>query len=377
MRHDLMILEQRWGMALQTAGFGVWDLDTQRDEVHYSPEWKAMLVYEASDAPHSTATWRSRVHPDDLQPMLDALLAHLDGRRAMYEHEFRLRAADGWYRWVMSRGRVVERDARGRALRMIGTLTDISDRRQAEALRQARDRAEAANRAKTEFLARMSHELRTPLNAVLGFAQLLAQRLGGPGLDEQRRHVDHIEKAGWQLLNLIDDVLDLQRAEEGHLPLVLQPVALAPLLRAAVAAVAASAAPRGIVLDTAALRGDAVVIADPERLGQVFANLLSNAIKYNRDAGRVSLLVTPQGDAWQVAVCDSGVGIPAAQMPHLFEPFNRLGRAGGGERSGEGVGVGLTLSRWLVQKMGGELVASSTEGRGSTFAVRLPVAPAG
>jgi PAS domain S-box-containing protein len=333
-----------------------------------------MLGYEASDAPDSTATWRSRVHPDDLQPMLDALLAHLDGRRAMYEHEFRLRAADGSYRWVMSRGRVVERDARGRALRVIGTLTDISDRREAEALRLARDRAEATNRAKTEILSRVSRELRTPLNAVLGFAQLLSQRLGGPGLDEQRRHVDHIEKAGWQLLNLIDDVLDLSRAEEGHLPLVLQPVALAQLLRAAVAA---SAVPRGIVLDTAALRGDAVVIADPERLGQVFANLLSNAITYNRDAGRVSLLVTPQGDAWQVAVCDSGVGIPAAQMPHLFEPFNRLDRVGGGERSGEGVGVGLTLSRWLVQKMGGELVASSAEGRGSTFAVRLPVAPAG
>jgi PAS domain S-box-containing protein len=372
MRHDLKILEQRWGLALQSASFGVWDLAPQRDEVHYSPEWKTALGYEPQDAPDRTETWRARVHPSDLQAMLAALQGHLDGRPGLYEHEFRLRAADGAYRWVLSRGRVVERDVEGRALRMIGTLTDITDRREAEALRLARDRAEAANRAKTEFLSRMSHELRTPLNAVLGFAQLLSQRLGGPGLDAQRGYLEHIEKAGWHLLHLIDDVLDLSRAEEGRLPLALAPVALAPLLQAAVSAIATAAAERGIVLETASPRSDAAVIADPQRLGQVLDNLLSNAVKYNRPGGRILLQATVQDGRWEVAVSDTGAGIPAAQMPHLFEPFNRLGRAD----LGEGVGVGLVLSRWLVQKMGGELAVSSAEGRGSTFYVRLTAAPA-
>jgi PAS domain S-box-containing protein len=371
MRDYLKILEQRWGMALQTAGFGVWDLDPRRNEVHYSPEWKAMLGYTASDEPDSTATWRGRVHPDDLQPMLAALQAQLAGHQPMYEKEFRLRAADGSYRWVLSRGRVVERDAQGQALRMVGTLTDVTDRREAEALRLARDRAEAAHRAKTEFLARMSHELRTPLNAVLGFAQLLSQRLGGPDLPAQRSHVEHIEKAGWHLLRLINDVLDLSLAEEGRLPLALQPVALAPLLRETLAAMAPAAVPRAIVLDPGTLPEDAWVVADRQRLGQVFDNLVSNAVKYNCDGGRVTLAVAALPGAWRVTVEDTGIGIPPAQMPHLFEPFNRLGRA----ELGDGVGVGLMLSRWLVQNMQGSLSVHSLEGRGSSFVVSLPAAP--
>jgi signal transduction histidine kinase len=304
--------------------------------------------------------------------MLDTLQAHLEDRVPVYEMEFRLRAADGSYRWVLSRGRVVERDGHGRASRMVGTLTDLTDRREAEALRIARDRAEAANRAKTEFLARMSHELRTPLNAVLGFAQILSQRLGAPDIAEQRLYVDHIEKAGWDLLNLINDVLDLSSIEEGRLPMALRPVALAPLLRNALAAVAPLALPRAILLRADALPDDAFVVADSGRLRQVFGNLLGNAVKYNRGGGSVTVEVVVQPGAWQVAVKDTGVGIPEAQMPHLFEPFNRLGRTDADP--GAGVGVGLVLSRWLVQAMGGQLTVASAEGQGSTFFVTLPAA---
>jgi PAS domain S-box-containing protein len=213
MRHDLERLEQRWGLALQSAGFGVWDLDVRQHKVHYSPQWKAMLGYGDVDEVESTDIWRNRVHPGDLQAMLQRLGDHLAGHTASYEIEFRLRAADGHYHWVLSRGRVVERDAHGQALRAVGTLTDLSDRRELEQVRMERDRAEAASLAKTEFLARMSHELRTPLNAVLGFAQLLNQRLNVATLEEQRRHIGQIEQAGWHLLSLINEVLELARRE--------------------------------------------------------------------------------------------------------------------------------------------------------------------
>jgi PAS domain S-box-containing protein len=216
MRQDLEQLEQRWGLALQSAAFGVWDLDVPGHVVNYSPQWKAMLGYGHGMEADATQTWRARVHPEDLPAMLDALSRHLEGHAASYEAEFRLRTADGRYRWVLSRGRVVERDVHGQPLRAVGTLTDLSDRREADALRVQRDRAEATSLAQSEFLSRMSHELRTPLNAVLGFAQLLNQRLGQAPLDEQRRHIGQIESAGWQLLRLIDEVLDIAQANEAR-----------------------------------------------------------------------------------------------------------------------------------------------------------------
>lgn len=369
MRRDLQALEQRWGLALQSAGFGVWDLDVRSQTVHYSPQWKAMLGYEATDEPDSTATWRARVHPEDLQPMLESLSAHLAGRDPGYEMEFRLRAADGSYRWVLSRGRVVERDTQGQPLRAVGTLTDLTDRREAERLRIERDRAEAASNAKSEFLARMSHELRTPLNAVLGFAQLLSSRIGLAPPDEQRRHAAHIEQAGWQLLQMIDDVLDLSRIENGGLPLQIAPVALGPLVHGVMQALAPLAQQHQVHVDSAVLPPQAVVQADAARLQQVLMNLLSNAIKYNRQGGSVTIQLRAAPGAWTLAVSDTGVGIPAAQLPHLFEPFNRLGRASFGV---EGVGVGLVLVRALLDAMGGQLVVHSTEGIGSTFELTLP-----
>jgi PAS domain S-box-containing protein len=209
MRDDLRDLESRWQLAMMSASFGVWDLDPGEQTVHYSPQWKGMLGYDDRDERDSTTTWRGRVHPDDLEPMLQALHARLDGRTEAYEKEFRLRAADGAYRIVLSRGRVVARDATGRALRVVGTLTDLTDRLQDEHRRLELDRAEAAGRAKLAVLGHVSHDLRTPLNAVLGFAQLLRQDLGTPGVERQREYLAGIERAGWELLELIERMLQV------------------------------------------------------------------------------------------------------------------------------------------------------------------------
>ena len=387
MRTDLKRLEQLWGMALQNAGFGVWDLDLPQQTVTYSPEWKLLLGYDGVDAPDSTATWRSRVHPEDLAQMLAALSAHLKGSSAGYECEFRLRAADGSYRWVLSRGRVVERDAQGQALRAVGTLTDLTDRRQADVLRAERDRAEAANRAKSEFMSRMSHELRTPLNAVLGFAQLLSSRIGEakPDLDMQRRHVAHIERAGWQLLSMVDKVLELSRLESGQVALQIQTVVLAPILQAAAVAMQPQAQQRALQLHVMPSAPGAAVRADSERLGQVLSHLLGNAIQFNREGGSVTVAVTAAPGAWAVSVTDTGAGMPQAQIDRLFDPFNPLhpaiqeirdgcGKSGTG--TADGLGVGLALARWLVDTMGGRIDVHSSLGAGSTFTVTLPAAEA-
>jgi signal transduction histidine kinase len=191
--------EERWRLALNSAAFGVWDLDPRADLVHYSPQWKGRLGFPESDAPDSTSFWRSRVHPDDLPPMLHALRSHLDGYTLTYEMQFRLRGGNDGYRTVLSRGRVAERDERGNAVRVVGTMVDLSGRRAAGnfgALLEERP-------------SRMSHELRTPLHAILGFSQLMSLRLDSITPEEQRQYLAHIEDAGKRLLGLVDDLLDI------------------------------------------------------------------------------------------------------------------------------------------------------------------------
>ena len=312
-----------------------------------------MLGYDGVDGPDSTATWRGRVHAEDLATMLAALSAHLKGSSPGYECEFRLRAANGSYRWVLSRGRVEERDAQGQALRAVGTLTDLTDRRQADVLRAERDRAETANRAKSEFMSRMSHELRTPLNAVLGFAQLLSSRIGEtkPDLDMQRRHVAHIERAGWQLLSMVDKVLALSRLESGQVPLQTQTVALAPILQAIAVAMQLQAQQRALQLHVMPAPPGAAVRADPERLGQVLNHLLGNVTRFNREGGSVAVAVDMAVDmavaaapgSWAVSVTDTG--IPQAQLDRLFDPAmqettDSFGKPGTGTADGLG-------SAWL------------------------------
>ncbi len=378
MQHELEALEQRWGLALQSAGFGVWDLDVPAHRVRYSPQWKQMLGYGHEDAPDPTSTWRERVHPEDLPPMLHALGRHLRGETTQYEHEFRLRAADGRWRWVLSRGRVVQRGPGGEPQRAVGTLIDMTDRREAERLRVERDRAEAASAAKTKFLSRMSHELRTPLNAVLGFAQLLSNPATAVPADEQRRYVQHIEQAGWLLLRMVDDALDLASLESGRLSLNLEPVALDGALQSALHEVAVTATLGGVQLQAAAAPPSARVSADANRLQQVLAQVLHHAVRHNQPGGKVEVSVRAEPSAaspvtgWTISVHDTGPGLSAEQLEHLFEPFHRLGRWPGAVP--DSVGLGLALMRPLLHRMGGSVAVRSTPGQGSCFDISLPAA---
>ncbi|MDE2565624.1 MAG: response regulator, partial [Burkholderiales bacterium] len=272
------------------------------------------------------------------------------------------------------------RDARGRVLRMVSVLEDITEHLRLQASERALQRAEAASRAKSEFVSRMSHELRTPLNAMIGFAQLLGLDRSPALVAHQRDWVQQIQRAGWHLLEMINETLDLARIESGAVQLNLEPVALGPLAAACRSMLANSAQQRGVTLHDG-LQDDALaVLADATRLKQVLTNLISNAIKYNREGGSVSLSARrepggPAGAAECIAidVADDGLGMTESQLDSLFQPYNRLGR----EASDiEGTGIGLVISRRLAELMGGTLEASSTAGRGSVFTLRLAPARA-
>ena len=232
----------------------------------------------------------------------------------------------------------------------------------------ARREADEANAAKSRFLSRMSHELRTPLNAILGFGQLLE---GSQLSEEDQEGVGYIVKAGRHLLSLINDVLDLSRIEAGELTVSPEPVHCGELIDDAMALLRPAAAARGIQLTGPDPACDVYVMTDRQRGRQVLLNLLSNAVKYNRDGGSVAVTCTqPDGMTLRVAVRDTGPGIDPARRELLFAPFERLGA----ETSGvEGTGLGLALSRQLIEELGGAMGVESTPGQGSTFWIDLPV----
>jgi CheY-like chemotaxis protein/nitrogen-specific signal transduction histidine kinase len=244
----------------------------------------------------------------------------------------------------------------------------------AEASRQRRE-AEAANQAKSAFLSRMSHELRTPLNAVLGFAQVMALEQRDPLPPSQRQRVEQIQQAGWHLLDMIDDVLDISRIDAGTLRLNSEPLRIRDELAHAFKALQEVADKQGVQLSLVDdIPADWGVTADATRLRQILSNLLSNAIKFNHRGGSVQVKVSQAQDAkgapiLQVAVQDTGMGMSAEQLSQLFQPFNRLGREQGPT---SGTGIGLVISQHLASLMGGQLDVQSTLGQGSTFTLSLP-----
>ena len=236
------------------------------------------------------------------------------------------------------------------------------------ALREQSERAESASRAKSEFLARMSHELRTPLNSIIGFSQLLELE----GLDpRQSEHVGYVLKAGGHLLELINEVLELAKIEAGQMTISPEPVALADTVREALALVAPLAGEHDVTLasNTDGLAHDGHVHADRQRLEQVLLNVLSNAIKYNRAGGRVdvSFAVTETGRV-RTTIADTGIGIAPEQLAKLFEPFERLGAE---LTQIEGTGLGLALSKGLLEAMGGTIEVASEPGTGTAVTIEL------
>jgi signal transduction histidine kinase len=239
-------------------------------------------------------------------------------------------------------------------------------------LRSAKIKLEAADRQKNDFVASMSHELRTPLNSVLGFTQLLLMGTAGPMLDKQRRYVSNVEVSGRHLLALINDVLDLAKIEAGRLDVASEPISLGEIVSSAVAQIDAFASERSVQIKFAVNR-PAIAIGDELRVKQVVFNLLSNAVKFTPSGGRVKACVSVDPDHARIEVSDTGVGIPADKLDAIFDRFTQIDSAGA--RPEQGTGLGLTLSRQLVELMGGRLVVASEMGKGSVFTVVLPRHP--
>jgi signal transduction histidine kinase len=288
--------------------------------------------------------------------------------------------------------RIVPTEWEGETMDLV-SLRDVTDRKQAEERTRelaheqtARAEAEAANRAKSEFLTMMSHELRTPLNAILGYCELLALGLSGPVVDAQREQLGRIQASSHHLIGLVNEILDLSKIEAGRLTVNNAPASAAEAISAAATLTQPQAQAAGIALSARSLDDPApTYLGDEDRARQILVNLLSNAVKFTESGGSITLecgrTSEPDGEAqlqggreWvYLRVTDSGIGIPEDKLRVIFNPFVQVDT--GHTRSRDGTGLGLTISRRLACLMGGDLTARSEAGRGSTFTLWLPTAP--
>lgn len=272
-------------------------------------------------------------------------------------------------------------DKDGKPFRYVGLRTDITEQKEHGRLlseshaemEEAKAAAEKANQAKSKFLSAMSHELRTPLNAILGFAQVLEWNKNTPLSERQKDQVHQIKKGGEHLLKLIDEILDLAKIESGYLSLSLEPVAIRPLLDECVAIAASLATNRNIIIIIDETEDNLPDLwTDHLRIKQAVLNLLSNAVKYNKEGGKIWLTSEIRDNGhYRLSIRDTGDGIAEERQADLFQPFNRLGAEA---TEVEGTGIGLTLTKKIIEEMNGSIGFSSKQGQGSVFWIEVPVA---
>lgn len=363
--------EQRFRAMFDAVNIGVTLVDPQGTLLMANPAFCTMMACRASDLLGRPLA-DIRVPDVSADDGMAQALGGVDARRQRYLTK------DGQVLQVAASLRKLV-DGSGQPAGTVAALHDLTPMLRLREAEREREEAEIASRTKTEFLSRLGDELRVPLNAIVGFAQMLASHRGAEGGPRttkadslvQQQGLAQIRQAGWQLLDMVSDVLDLSRLEAGTLKLALRPVALAEPVQQALEMLAPALQQAGVTVELSLSPLVQWVQADPQRLRQVLLNLLGNAVKYNRPQGRILVRSRPDGLGEVVLeVQDTGMGLSPAQISELFVPFHRLGRNETDARQ-RGTGIGLVISRRLVALMNGELDVSSRVGEGSVFSLRL------
>jgi PAS domain S-box-containing protein len=356
---------------------------------YQSPQWAAYTGLSASD--HRGRPWADPVHPDDAVSAL-AQWKRCSQSGTRFDAEFRIVAAEGSYRWFRTLATPL-RGEDGQILKWFATSSDIEDRKRAETelqamaaaleqrveertreLQAAKERAESADRLKTDFIMSMSHELRTPLNTIIGFSATLLMRMPGPLTPEQGHHLRLVQSSGRHLLTIISDVLDVARIESGKYEIGCESVDVASVVLEVVAELQPLAYEKQLSLQCTVPPLPLRMTSDRRALKQILINLTANAIKFT-DRGGVTLTLEEarrnDRDVIDASVIDTGIGIAPADLPKLFAKFSQLSKSG--TTSSGGTGLGLYLSQTLAERLGGKIAVDSEPGRGSCFVLTLPI----
>lgn len=361
---ELELSEGRFSLAVRGSNDGIWDWNIETNDVYYAPRLKELLGYENAEFANTFDSFAKALHPSDYEPTMAAIDTHLNGD-GDYDVQYRLRTKSGEFRWFRARGIVVRTD--GKPVRMAGSISDVTE------LVEARDKAEMANRAKSDFLANMSHEIRTPMNGVLGMARILSRK-DLPAQDAER--LDIIVKSGDTLMHLLDDILDLSKIEAEQIELEQTAFHLSHIADRARAIYKAPAERKNLTYTVRVTDpDDPARLGDPLRISQIVNNLLSNALKFTHKGEVLAEIGLDDAEADDdiilIRVTDTGIGMTKDQCQSVFEKFVQADSST--TRRFGGTGLGLAICHGLAARMGGAVSVDSEPGRGTTFEVRLPL----
>ena len=376
-RENERLLEQvkeakdRLDLALQAANILIWDWDARRTNVFLGGNWSIILRVGKETSALNLDELAQMVHPDDLPKVKQALDNCLNGGESEYVAEHRVKTLAGGWVWSLSRGRVVERDAGGRALRVTGVNVDIDDRKRAEVeLLAAVQREKELSEMKSKFVSTASHEFRTPLATMLSSAELLEHYSESLSPAEKATLLQTIQGGAKRMSEMIDDVLTLGRAESGVLKLNLGPANLRELCSTVVSEFRIAQGKQHVItLDDRFDRPD--VIMDERLLRHILNNLLSNAVKYSPPGSEVTFSVSRRNEQAAIEIQDRGIGIPLEDQPRMFESFHRASNV----ENRPGTGLGLAIVKKAVELHGGEISLTSAVGSGTRFTVMIPLRP--
>ncbi len=382
--------EERWKFALDGSGAGVWDWAIDEDKVYLSPLFQAMYGFDKKHVEANPRAWSALVHPQDMPQVLVDFDEHLAGKTSSYRNEHRVRCHDGSYKWILDRGMVVRHDVAGKPLRMVGTHTDITERKQSEktllelnnnleervsertaALEVAMQQAESATHAKSEFVANMSHEIRTPISSILGMSHLA---LKTDLSEKQRDYIEKISLSGEHLLSLIDNILDFSKIEAGKITLDNRHFLFDTVADTLRMMFDEKAQNKGLslLIDAREVDGQRYY-GDPLRIAQILINYVNNAIKFSESGSIiVSAKIIESGiddDLLKIDVIDNGMGLTDMEKQSLFRSFQQADTSI--TRRYGGTGLGLAICKQLADMMGGHVGAESELGQGSRFWLTL------
>ncbi len=365
--------ETRLQLALEGAYEGMWDWNIKTGEVVFNHIWAEMLGYELNEIEASVESWSKLLHPDDYEHTMASLQDHLEGKIVRYEAEHRLKTKTGEWKWILDRGQVVERSDTGEPLRAIGTHLDISRQKQFETeLKKAKEKAEHADQLKSAFLANMSHEIRTPMNGIIGFTELLRKK--EYTTTKRDRIFRIIQSSSKQLLQLINDIVDISKIEANQLTIYKETFCLSELIQeiAEQARLELTRRKKQSQLDIAldiSQNEDTKIYSSSSRIRQVLNNLINNSIKFT-EQGIISVGFRMAGETVILFVKDTGIGIPPDAQKIIFERFMQA-EPGTAKKYG-GTGLGLFISKQLINMLGGQITVQSEAQKGSKFTITLP-----